>query len=82
MPTLLEYEVKLEDLFRRQPSLSGICQYHVETLPPEAVQHGLLMHPSIFINETLSRVNPHYVPRESITAATPLPDFQDLVEDL
>ena len=59
---LLEYEGKLEDLFRRQPVLSGICQYHAETLPPEAVGQGLLTHPSLFINETLSRVNPHYIP--------------------
>jgi DcmR-like sensory protein len=78
---LLEYEGKLEDLFRRQPALCGICQYHIDTLPPESVRQGLLAHPSIFINETLSRVNPHYVPRERVTADTPLPDFH-LVEDL
>ena len=59
----------------------GICQYHVDTLPPEAVRQGLLTHPSLFINETLSRMNPHYLPRERVTAATPLPDFRDLVED-
>ena len=82
MAKLLEYEGKLEDLFRRQPSLCGICQYHVDTLPPEAVGQGLLTHPSLFINETLSRVNPHYVPRERITADTKLPDFRSLVEDL
>lgn len=75
MAKLLEYERKLEDLFRRQPSFSGICQYHVETLPSEAVQQGLITHPSIFINETLSRVNPHYVPR------APLPDVRGSVED-
>lgn len=63
MTKLLEYEWKLEELFRRQPCLCGICQYHVDTLPVEAVGQGLLMHPSIFINETLSRVNRHYVPR-------------------
>ena len=74
MAKLLEYEGKLEDLFRRQPSFCGICQYHVETLPPEAVRQGLLTHPSIFINQTLSRVNPHYGPRERVTAGTPLPD--------
>ena len=77
---LLEYEWKLEDLFRRQPSLSGICQYHVETLPSEAVKQGIITHPAIFINATLSRVNPHYIPRERITAQTPLPDLEDVAD--
>ena len=75
MAKLLEYEWKLEDLFRRQPSLCGICQYHVETLPSEAVRQGLITHPSIFINETLSRLDPHYVPRERVTTHTHLADF-------
>ena len=54
---LLDYEWKLEELFRRQPCLSGICQYHIDTLPQDAVRSGLLAHPAIFINETLSRLN-------------------------
>ncbi len=29
---LLEYEWELEHLFRRQPCLSGVCQYHADTL--------------------------------------------------
>jgi hypothetical protein len=78
---LLEYEGKLEELFRRRPFLCGICQYHADSLPAEAVGQGLLTHPSLFINQTLSRVNPRYLPRERVTAATPLPDFRDLVED-
>ena len=78
MAKLLDYEWKLEELFQRQPTLCGICQYHVETLPSEAVRQGLISHPSIFINETLSRINPNYVPRERMTAETPLPDFHDL----
>jgi hypothetical protein len=64
---LLEYEWRLEELFRTRPALSGICQYHTDTLPPEVLRHGLLTHPSLFINETLSRLNPHYVERESFT---------------
>ena len=59
----------------------GVCQYHADTLPAQAVGQGLLTHPSLFINETLSRVNPHYVPRERITADTPLPDFRALAGD-
>lgn len=58
---LLEYEWRLEDLLRKEPAISGICQYHVSTMPREAVRESLVTHSSIYINETLSRVNPHYV---------------------
>jgi len=57
---LLEYEWRLEELFRRRDQLCGICQYHMDILPVHVVQTALLMHPSIFINETLSRINPYY----------------------
>jgi hypothetical protein len=57
---LVEYEWRLEELFRKRPELCGICQYHRDTLPHEAMRQGLLMHRTIFINETLSRINPHY----------------------
>jgi hypothetical protein len=60
---LLDYEWRLEELFRRHPNLSGICQYHVDTLPLEIVQQGLSAHQAIFINETLSRLNPDYSER-------------------
>src|SRR5690349_7109134 len=30
---LLEYEWRLEDFLQRHPALSGICQYHADTLP-------------------------------------------------
>ena len=62
---LLDYEWRLEELFQTQPALSGICQYHADTLPPEVMRHGLVTHPSLFINQTLSRLNPHYVERKS-----------------
>jgi MEDS: MEthanogen/methylotroph, DcmR Sensory domain len=75
---LLDYEWKLEDLFRRQPCLSGICQYHTDTLPQDAVRNGLLSHQTSFINETLSRLNPHYVTREAYSANARLPDLEDL----
>jgi hypothetical protein len=67
---LLEYEWRLEELFRACPALSGICQYHRDTLPREAVRQGLLTHPSLFINETLSRLNPLYLERRSFTASS------------
>jgi MEDS: MEthanogen/methylotroph, DcmR Sensory domain len=56
---LLEYEWRLEKIFRRRPELSGICQYHADTLPRRMMRQSLLVHPSIFVNETLSLVNPH-----------------------
>ncbi len=68
MSKLLEYEWKLEDLFRRQPCLSGICQYHVDTLPQD--------------NETLSRLNPHYSTREAYCADARSPDLENLLKHL
>jgi hypothetical protein len=64
---LLEYEWRLEELFQAHPALSGVCQYHADTLPPDVLRQGLLTHPSFYINETLSRVNPHYVEREAFS---------------
>ena len=62
---LLEYEWRLEELFQRNPCLSGICQYHTDTLPHRAVRQGLLTHQSILINHTLSRLNAYYIERDS-----------------
>jgi MEDS: MEthanogen/methylotroph, DcmR Sensory domain len=64
---LLEYEWRLEKLFRTHPQLSGICQYHADTLPRDLMRQGLLGHQSIFVSETLSLLNPHYVLPESFT---------------
>lgn len=58
---LMEYELRLEDVFSRRPEFCGICQYHKDTLPNDAIRQSLLLHPGIVINETLSRVNPHYL---------------------
>jgi MEDS: MEthanogen/methylotroph, DcmR Sensory domain len=59
---LMEYERGLEQLFQGRPELCGICQYHRDTLPPDVPRQALLTHRSLFINDTLSRVNSHYVP--------------------
>lgn len=59
---LMEYECRLEELFRKRAALRAVCQYHRDTLPEESVRQGLLTHETVFINETLSRVNPHYIP--------------------
>lgn len=58
----MEYENRLEQLMQKRPELCGICQYHQDTLPCEVTQQALLTHRMIFINETLSRVSPSYVP--------------------
>lgn len=58
---LLEYETRLEEFFQQHPTIGGICQYHADTLPREALQVGILKHPAFFVNETLSRINPHYL---------------------
>jgi hypothetical protein len=55
-----EYERRLEELFSRQPMLCGICQYHCDLLPPEILRWALLTHRAIFVDETLSRINPYY----------------------
>ena len=72
---LLEYEWRLEELFLRRPSLSGICQYHSDTLPKQAVRDGLVSHASMFVNETLSRVNPYFARGDS-PKALPMRDSE------
>jgi hypothetical protein len=57
---LLEYERRLEDLMRKTPGLSGICQYHRDTLPPHAIAIALQSHPILYLNSSLSRLNPDY----------------------
>ncbi|MCW3102173.1 MAG: uncharacterized protein JWO09_613 [Bacteroidetes bacterium] len=57
---LLEYELGLEEMFRRRKELCGVCQYHQDTLPQDVMRQSLLVHRSIVISETLSRINPHY----------------------
>jgi hypothetical protein len=67
---LFEYECLLEDFFRGHPALSGVCQYHADTLPHDALRQGLASHPAFFVNETLARINPHYLPRAAVAAGT------------
>jgi hypothetical protein len=73
---LLEYEWKLEQLFEKYPGLSGICQYHADTLPRDLVCHSLLVHPAIFINDTLARANSSYIP--SAEPVLPIVPSQEL----
>jgi hypothetical protein len=80
---LIDYEWRLEKLFQKYPTISGICQYHADTLPREIVYHGLLTHPGLFINETLARANPHYIPSETpIPPAIPTGDQEEVIHNL
>lgn len=63
--SLLEYERQLDAFIEAHPNFGGICQYHRDILPPQAVEAGLLAHPRIYIDQTLSLVNPRFIPRES-----------------
>lgn len=67
--SLLDYEWRLEEFLRNHPQMSGICQYHAETLPRAVLRHGLLAHRSLFVNETLSLVNPHFLRKEASSGA-------------
>jgi hypothetical protein len=58
---LLEYEFRLEELFRERKELYGICQYHKDTLPEDVMRQCLLVHPGIFISDTITRINPHHL---------------------
>ena len=58
---LLTYERQLEELFGKYPQLSGICQYHAETLPHMVLRQALISHPAIYVNATLARLNPSYM---------------------
>jgi hypothetical protein len=80
---LLEYEWRLEEFFRTHPALSGICQYHADTLPDQVLRQGLLSHPTIFVNETLSHLNPHYLRAYSYgDRAAMNPELESVIHNL
>jgi hypothetical protein len=75
--------VALRGLFRKHPALGGICQYHADTLPCEVLRQGLLVHPSIFVNETLSRINRHYLRDDSYSEQAALnPELNSMINRL
>jgi hypothetical protein len=59
---LEEYERGLDRFLQANPTMCGICQYHADVLPGEVLHSGLTLHPGIYENERLSRVNPRYLP--------------------
>jgi hypothetical protein len=58
---LLEYEWRLEEFLQANPQMCGICQYRADILPRTAMRHAVLTHRSIFVNQTLSQINPQYL---------------------
>ena len=80
---LLEYEWRLEAFFRTYSALSGVCQYHADTLPRKVLRQAVLTHPSIFINETLSLINPRYLPANLYNDdAEKNPELESLIDKL
>ena len=75
---LVQYEMRLEDFMCTHAEISGICQYHASVLPPDAMQTGHEMHPSFFINETESRLNPAYRASNRVVPMTSLETIFDL----
>ncbi len=80
---LMAYEYRLEKIFRRRDELCGVCQYHKDTLPPEITRQALLTHQSTFVNETVSRANPHFIPSGELSdrRATDA-ELDDMIEAL
>jgi signal transduction histidine kinase len=66
---LLEYEARLERVFRDKP-LRGICQYRRDILPARAVRDALISHSAAFIGTTLNRDNLFYMPPEVVLDGT------------
>jgi signal transduction histidine kinase len=60
---LVEYEARLEQVFRDKP-LRGICQYHRDLVPARAVRDALVTHRSAYIGHALNRDNLFYIPPE------------------
>jgi signal transduction histidine kinase len=58
---LLEYEARLEQLFRAKP-LRGICQYHRNIVPPHAIRNALVTHRSAYLGAALKPDNFYYIP--------------------
>ena len=58
---LFEYEWRMERFFRERPQVAGICQYHADTLPQEALRTAAIAHETIFVDETISVPNPNYI---------------------
>jgi len=67
---LLEYEWRLEKLFRKRPELSGVCQYHSDTLPAQEIEDYVekVLRQNIGDTKELSRILEinHHMNQESL----------------
>ncbi len=77
---LIAYERALERLFEELPLLHGICQYHQDTLPTSALRDALCTHQSVYINQTLFRLNPYFDPESDANGTNHIPtEISDLI---
>jgi len=60
LPKLLDYERRLEVFMHSHPQLCGVCLYHRDTLPRQAIDDALATHPALYVSATLSQLNPAY----------------------
>jgi signal transduction histidine kinase len=65
---LLEYEARLEQVFKDRP-LRGICQYHRAMVPAKSVRDALITHRSTYLNDRLNEDNLFYIPPELLLEA-------------
>lgn len=63
---LLEYERRLEKYMRLHPRMCRVCLYHCDILPDHAIQTALRTHSSLYVNATLSRINPSYLESDPV----------------
>jgi hypothetical protein len=78
---LLAYERGLERLFTQFPILHGICQYHKDTLPTSALRDALCTHQTVYLNQTLFRLNPYFDAAADTAKSSPIPtDIKDLLD--
>jgi signal transduction histidine kinase len=77
---LLEYEARLERVFRDKP-LWGICQYHRGLVPAHAIHDALVTHQAAYLGDRLTADNYFYIPPELLlgvrggTTETPYADW-------
>jgi hypothetical protein len=57
---LLEYERGLENYMQSNSALSGVCLYHRDLLPAQAIETAMITHPSLYVSAALSEINPRY----------------------
>lgn len=63
---LIEYERRLDAFLSTHKEIAGVCEYHTGSLPNGTEKLALLMHPGVFVDETLSHANGEY--REAMAA--------------